>query len=157
MPEEPVPSPAPPESAKPRRPRRMIVWMIAAPAVILLLAFAGANWRVFHLAYAKRLMRSGNPMQQSRGIDMVLMTHLRVGMSLEEVRAILAPARVREHDVLSADQSPPLRNFWLSVDDSVSVYDLDLVSTLGFDENDRLKRIVIIFEDSIEDIPLPGK
>jgi hypothetical protein len=35
----------------------MIVWLIIAPTVLLLLAFAGANWKFFHLVYAKHLVR----------------------------------------------------------------------------------------------------
>ncbi len=120
---------APESQPKPKRSRRMVVWMIAVPIVILLLALAGANWKTFHLAYAKHLLASDDPDKQWQGVDMVLRTHLRKGMPLEEVRRLLAPARVTE---TISRWRLPVRGFTVSL----KGYSSD--GELCFDENDRL-------------------
>ena len=122
---------ASPRAAK--RARRMIVWMIAVPVVILLLALAGANWKTFHLAYAKHLMRSEVPEEQNRGLEMVLDTHLRVGMTLEEVRRLFQPARVTEGGFGLTRERPPFRGFRVRLEGAY------FTPGLGFDEDDRLR------------------
>ncbi len=124
----PAPSPAPA-----KRSRRMVVWLVAVPIVILLLALAGANWKFFHLAYAKHLMGSDDPDRQERGIKMVTYTHIPLGMSLEEVRALLAPIRPTELD--GPTGSP--RRFTVPVKDDQGRFIVYLV----FDEVDRLSTI----------------
>ncbi len=121
---------------KPKRSRRMVVWLVAMPTAILLLALAGANWKRFHLAYAKHLMRSDDRMTQWQGVDMVLQTHLREGMSLEEVRRLLAPARVSKTISFIPPQIPPLRPFKVSV--KANPWTL---AVLSFDADDRLRWI----------------
>ncbi len=81
---------------KPKRSRRMVLWLVAMPIAILLLALAGANWKFFHLAYAKHLMRSDDPKKQGRGVQMVAETHLRKGMTRDEIQRLLSPARVED-------------------------------------------------------------
>ena len=81
------------QPAKPRS-KRMVVWLVIVPIALLLLTFAGANWKVYHLAYAKHLMRNQDYEQQARGVQMVLYTHLHEGMPLSEVRKFLDPIRL---------------------------------------------------------------
>jgi len=83
------------QPAETKHSRRMLVWMIAVPAVLLLLALAGANWRVFHLAYCKRLMRSDDPRERARGLEMVLEHHIEKGITVEEVRRRIAPLKMK--------------------------------------------------------------
>ena len=112
----------------------MVLWLVAVPIVILLLALAGANWKTFHLAYAKHLMRSTDPAKQKKGAWMVYENHLREGMPLEEVRAILAPAKLIE------SPSQP------GIPEATRVFDVyagverpeNYVTRMLFDENDRL-------------------
>ena len=79
---------------KPARSRRMVVWLVVLPVVFLLLALAAANWRVFHLAYCKTLLRSSDPAKCGRGITGVADWHVRTGMSLEEVQRLFHPVKV---------------------------------------------------------------
>ncbi len=124
-----TPAPEP----KPKRSRRMVLWMVAMPIAILLLALAGANWKTFHLAYAKHLMRSEDPAKQGRGVWMVVETHLRKGMPLEEVRRLLTPATVTEIFYLFRRD----RRFY---EVAVAKAPSDEFFLLIFDENDRLIR-----------------
>ena len=55
---------------KPRS-RRMVVWLVVAPAVIVLLAVLGANWKAFHLAYCRHLLRSEGQDERERGIRLM--------------------------------------------------------------------------------------
>ncbi len=149
-----TPAPKP----KPKRSRRMIVWLVAVPVVILLLALAGANWKTFHLAYAKHLMGSTDRQKQRRGIDMVLVTHIHEGMHLEEVRRALAPTMVLEpHSLVSATTGPALppslRGFRAyAVSDPPK-----FAALLGFDANDRLRVIVLPHQWPFPSIPKPRK
>ncbi len=120
-------------AAKPKAgSRRMIAWLVVVPVVLLLLALAGANWKTFHLAYAKHLIASDDPKERARGIEMMVETHLPEGMPLEEVRRLLAPAEVAETDsYLPGPQSQPLRCYRVNVEDRY-------VFHFYFDENDRL-------------------
>ncbi len=136
----PAPSPAPAKRSK-----RMVLWLVAVPIVILLLALAGANWKVFHLAYAKHHMSSDDPDKQYRGLRMVVETHLRKGMSLEEVRAILVPAELIPIDHETGSR-PRTRRFYLDMEVDPSNFIVNLI----FDRDDRLLRI-----DSLDDsLPL---
>jgi len=72
----------------------MIVWLVAVPAVLLLLAFAGAKWKVFHLAYCKHLLRSSDPKARNRGFEKIMRTHLKGGMDIEEVQRLVAPLKL---------------------------------------------------------------
>jgi len=133
----------------------MVVWMIAVPIVILLLALAGANWKTFHLAYAKHLMGSSDRDERTMGIDMVLRTHLRVDMSLEEVRRLLAPASVTETDLRKVMPLEEVRRLFAPAmltessrqpgpmasrvfDVSVGTFPEGYVFGLLFDKDDRL-------------------
>jgi hypothetical protein len=70
----------------------MVFWLIVIPVVLLLLAFAGANWKVFHLAYCRSLLRSGELKKQDRALELIDDTgHLVPGTSVAEVRALLRP------------------------------------------------------------------
>ncbi len=89
-------APAPAPEPKPKRSRRMVVWMIAVPIVILLLAFAGANWRTFHLAYCKNLMGSSDYRKRLGGLTKLVNVHFRSGMSREEVARMLLPLQLQE-------------------------------------------------------------
>ncbi len=134
---------------KPKRSRRMVVWLVAVPIVILLLALAGANWKVFHLAYAKHLIASEDAQKQRRGLMMVVKTHLRESMSLEEVRLLLEPAKVAE--IIFVVPAPLAgRSF------SVSVEGSDVTVYLGFDENDRLLLSTFSEKHPLSDILLPS-
>ena len=132
---------------KPRS-RRMIVWLVAAPIVILLLALAGANWKTFHLAYAKHLMSSEDREKQRDGVEMVLRTHLRKGMSLEEVRRLLAPARVIFWPHLSTIECR-FAGVYVTTGEGGKYQP---AAGLTFDENDRLSYIKFI-----PDAPRDGK
>ena len=77
--------------AHPRTKRRMLVWMVILPAALLLLALAGANWKVFHLAYARRLLTSGDKERHSRGVELTCRHHLHKGMLFKKVRRLLDP------------------------------------------------------------------
>ncbi len=127
----------------------MIVWMVAMPIAILLLALAGANWKFFHLAYAKHLIRSDDREKRYRGLQMVFRTHLREGMALEEVRAILAPARVTQRNLPSLDDGPPIPSLRVYVEGASY-----LEALLGFDEDDKLQDISLFVENMyIEVLP----
>ena len=141
----PAPSPAPAKRSK-----RMVVWMVAVPIVILLLALAGANWKRFHLAYAKHLIASDDLTKQKRGVTMVLRTHLRDGMSLEEVRRLLAPAKASH--VSGSPQGYP---FTVAITEEGKRKHITLLS---FDKDGRLRRIVLWGQrGEITDILPPGK
>ena len=119
---------------KPKRSRRMIVWLVVAPIVVLLLALTGANWKAFHLAYAKHLMRSDDPEAQERGVWMVIDTHLRDGMTLEEVRRVFAPAKVSKVLSVPADLRERGDPFTVATGESGENFH----KLLLFNENDRL-------------------
>jgi len=74
--------------------RRMLVWMIAVPAALLLLALAGANWKVFHLAYCRHLMRSSSAETRFDGLRRLGETYLVKGMSREEVSRMVRPLKL---------------------------------------------------------------
>jgi hypothetical protein len=73
----------------------MIWWLVVMPVALLLLAWGGANWKVFHLMYCKHLL-AGSPQEQRRGIALVEKHHLSVGMSIDEVRELYAPVDICE-------------------------------------------------------------
>ncbi len=125
-----TPAPAP----KPKRSRRMVVWMVAMPIAILLLSLAGANWKTFHLAYCKHLISSDDLTKQRRGVAMVLRTHLREGMPLEEVRSMLAPARLTEKIRGRGPRADGRRAF----DVRTGRRSLNYICPLTFDKDDRL-------------------
>lgn len=117
----------------PGRSRRMIVWLVALPAVLLLLALAGANWKVFHLAYCRRLIRSSDASDQRKGAYMVIDTHVRNGMPLQEVRELLRPAElVKAH---TEDRTYPRGWSVVVVGEG---YKINPLCTLYFDEQGRL-------------------
>jgi len=72
--------------------RKMILWSTALAAVLLLGAWGTANWKAFHLAYCKHLMKSSDPSDQSKGVELVLKVHLSRAMSTADVRKALYPA-----------------------------------------------------------------
>ncbi len=92
----------------------MIVWLVAVPAVLLLLAFAGANWKVFHLAYARHLLRSEDPGEQGRGLTMIERSHLKQGMTEEEVARLVHPVKMKEER-----HSPDERKAGVSVESAI--------------------------------------
>jgi hypothetical protein len=115
----------------------MIFWLVAAPVVMLLLAFAGANWKVFHLAYCKHLIASDDIDQQQHGTVMVMRVHLYKGMPFEEVRRALAPAKLTEIPKQSEEQGGPRL-----VDVSVGRnHPESYVVSLLFDGNDKLDHV----------------
>ena len=83
------------EAPKPRAgSRRMVAWLIVAPAVLLALAFAGANWRTFHLAWCKRLLGSPDAVRQRKAAVMIVNTHVRKGMTAEELSKLFSPVEL---------------------------------------------------------------
>ncbi len=118
-----------------KRSKGMIVWLVVAPAVLLLAALAGVNWKVFHLAYCKQLMSSKDFTRRTEGLKMALAGHIRKGMPVEEVRAILAPAGFTETDWVGGSGTPTLRR------QTVYVEGLGFAALLGFDEDDRLHSV----------------
>ena len=121
---EPAPEP------KPKRSRRMVVWMVAVPIVILLLALAGANWKRFHLAYAKHLVRSEDYESRVEGVEMIVNTHLRKGMKLEEVCRLLHPVKLR------SEERPGDNSYGVQVDNELGG---GWYISLPFDDEDRLR------------------
>ena len=125
-----------PPAPQPRKSRRMILWMVVAPVVVLLLAFGGANWKVFHLIYAKHLMRKDDIQSREKGLQMVLKTHLQTGMTREEVSRLLYPvklqslnSRSRDYYVQDADAAQKIRFFYI----------------FDFDNEDRLEQRPVPF------------
>jgi hypothetical protein len=88
-----VPSPAPPTVEHRGWSRRMVFWSVALAAFLLASAWGAANWKVFHLAYCKHLMKSTDPADQLKGTELVLQMHLSRGMTVEEVRKTLRPTK----------------------------------------------------------------
>ena len=119
-------------SPDPRPSRRMFPWLVGLPAVLLLLAFAGAHWRVFHLAYCKRLFLSANEWDQVRGTYMLPRTHLRTGMSVEEVLGVLDPLPLRGPTDTVGQWNEPLTSY------SLSPKSLQACLTLCFDRDGKL-------------------
>jgi len=78
---------------KPRS-KRMIFLLVVAPVALLLLSLAGANWKVFHLAYCRHLMKNEDPVRQFEGLDALVGTHLRRGMTREEIARLLTPFKM---------------------------------------------------------------
>jgi hypothetical protein len=85
-----------PESATPARHSPMLWLLVVLPAVLLLLALGAANWKAFHMAYCKSLLRSASAQKQLRGIRLTGQTHLNRGMSVEETEKLFAPVAVEE-------------------------------------------------------------
>ena len=75
----------------------MIVWSVALAAVLLLAAWGAANWRVFHLAYCRHLLRSGNQEEIAKALRLMPKHgHIHVGMSYQEVCDLLRPLEPME-------------------------------------------------------------
>jgi hypothetical protein len=71
---------------------KMIAWSAALAAFLLLAAWGAANWRVFHLAYCKHLLRSGDPAKVAKALRLIpKFDHVRVGMTYQEVCKIMWP------------------------------------------------------------------
>ncbi len=127
---------------KPRKSRRMVVWMVVVPIVILLLALAGANWKFFHLAYAKHLIGSEDSESQADGVRMIYRTHLREGMKLEEVERLFRPA-----GLIRLDLSHKTYDVIIIVDRKPSI-PLHYKYALPFDDEGRLKYVPYLLEFS---------
>jgi len=69
----------------------MVAWLVIVPVVLLLLAFAGANWKAFHLAYCRQRIRSKEISDRFGGAMGLVEHHLRSGMSEETVLARFDP------------------------------------------------------------------
>lgn len=93
-----------PEDAEPSQPRRarrrVILWSAALAGLLLCLAWCGANWKVFHLAWCRHLMSSRDGETRNRGVAGVCGAHLRKGMTVGEVRRLFRPL------ALTAGQGP---------------------------------------------------
>ncbi len=126
---------APAPEPKPKRSRRMVVWMVAVPIVILLLALAGANWKRFHLAYAKHLMQSEVPAERYKGAQMIFETHLRKGMRVEEVRRLFPPESLKRNDPNRGEY----HLFIVLVEKPFPVAGIDM--DLFFDDEGRLRDV----------------
>jgi hypothetical protein len=120
------------QPAPKRRPWRMLFWMVIAPAAVLLLVLAGANWRFFHLAYCRHLLRSSDHRDRSKGMDMIFKRHLREGMSQEEVRSVLEPARLE-------NLNPESRAAFMTLHVFGGPKAEDLVGALLFDKTTGLR------------------
>ena len=70
---------------------KMIAWSAALAAVLLLTAWGAANWKVFHLAYCKHLLRSMDLEDQGQALKLIEHTHLAAGMSKVQVEQIVSP------------------------------------------------------------------
>jgi hypothetical protein len=80
----------------------MVVWLVIAPIVLLLLTLAGANWKVFHLAYCRNMLSSDDAARRERAVCMIVRTHVEKGMHLDAVRALLRPATLESPPTLDA-------------------------------------------------------
>ncbi len=116
-----------------KRSKRMVVWLVAVPIVILLLALAGANWKTFHLAYAKHLMRSAESADRKKGAVMMCETHVRAGMPRQEVSELLKPATL--HRTPYMDQFTYQGQRWYVV-----AGPKDIFVYVTFDKNDAYFR-----------------
>jgi len=74
--------------------RSTILWGLVLAVVALGGTWAVTNWKVLHLAYCQRLMASKSEKRQIDGVQKVGLTHLRAGMTLEQVARLFAPARL---------------------------------------------------------------
>lgn len=127
------------QESKPRDSwRATIIWSL----VLALLAFGAVwaitGWKTFHLAYCKRLMASENAERQIEGIMKAGATHLRQGLSRQEVERIFSPARLdgpMQGSYSNLKKSTPGEGFYLahprSTDDGIA---------LVFDQDNKLVR-----------------
>lgn len=74
----------------------MIVWLVALPAVLLALAFAGANWKKFDLWRCRRMLASNDMDDKLNGLELIRWRHLRQGLTLEDCRRLFAPLLIEE-------------------------------------------------------------
>ena len=80
--------------------RRMLVWSTALAVSLLLLAWAGMNWKMFHLYYCQRcLLASGQEPDQQKGLMLVEKYHIETGTSLEALRRTIRPLELSESTV----------------------------------------------------------
>jgi len=56
------------------------------------------NWKVFHLAYCKHLLKSNESEKRDRGIAMVVSTHVRPGMTIHQVSWLLHPVELGQDE-----------------------------------------------------------
>ena len=68
----------------------MLAWGVAL-GLFLMLCLGIANWKGFHLAYCRHLLRSGQPQEQLKGVYAIRRVHLRPGMDRQAVEALFAP------------------------------------------------------------------
>ncbi len=81
------------QAGRPNFWRATVLWSLVLAAVAFGAAWSAANWKLFHLAYCRRLMASGNEDRQLDGIAKAAATHLRPGLTKEEVKRIFSPVR----------------------------------------------------------------
>jgi hypothetical protein len=67
----------------------MITWLVIVPGVLVLLALAGANWRVFSLAYCRSLLRSEDRDRQGRGLRIIHEQGLLAGADFDRATDLL--------------------------------------------------------------------
>jgi hypothetical protein len=76
----------------------MLLWSAALAAFLLLLAWGGTNWKAFHLAYCRHLLASRDVGTRLKGLGAIADTHLRAGLTREEVRRLFGAEFVRDQD-----------------------------------------------------------
>ena len=102
--------------------RKMILWSVALAAFLLTAAWGAANWKAFHLAYCKHLISSSDPEKQYRGMELIEKRHLRKGMTVDEVRKVMAPLQLRKN----------------AADGDLQSYTVEVIFQFDFDEHGRL-------------------
>ena len=73
--------------------RATIIWSLVLAVVALGGTWTAANWKTLHLAYCKRLLASKDQARQIEGIQKVTTTHLRSGLTRDQVRRLFTPMR----------------------------------------------------------------
>ena len=74
--------------------RSAIIWSVALAAFSLGAAWTIANWEVLHLVWCRHLLSSKDEMRQIDGIQKVALTHLRAGLTKDEVVKLFWPVRM---------------------------------------------------------------
>jgi hypothetical protein len=86
----------------------MIVWLVVVPIALSLLALAGANWKVFHLAYCKYRLRDDHPEARQQAFKMLVENHVKKGMTKSRIRDLFWPMPLHDRWPRS---SPPYACF----------------------------------------------
>ena len=75
----------------PTKRKGMLGFYILTGVVFLFVVLAVVNWKEFHLAYCKHLMKSADAADRLQGVIYLARTHFKPGMSQQEIRRLLRP------------------------------------------------------------------